>query len=202
MRYRPRWTLLGLGAIVVALLFTYPIWRRFLISPASSGAFSGLTSAQQEVFANMSKANRDAAAAAYYAMLTVVPAPTNEQPTPVLPDAQAIKSGDFIQLDAVHLAKGRATLYRSADGSLLLRFDDFSVTNGPDLRVYLSGTQAPQKREDLDLPGVSAFPVGALKGSKGNQQFTIPKELKIANYKSVVIFSESLSAVYSSAPLQ
>jgi hypothetical protein len=202
MRYRPRWTLLGLGAIIVALLFTYPTWRTLLTGRASTGAFALASAAQQEVFANMSKSNREAAASAYVAMLTVVPAPTTEQPTPVLPDAQAIKSGDFIQIDAVHLAKGRATLYRSADGSLLLRFDDFSVTNGPQLRVYLSGTQAPRKRDELDTAGVSAFPVGALKGSLGNQQFTIPKELKIANYKSVVIFSESLSEAYSSAPLQ
>jgi hypothetical protein len=202
MRYRPRWTLLGLGAIVVALLFTFPTWRKFLMGRVSTGAFSNISAAQQEVFASMSKSNRDAAATAYFAMLTVVPAPTSEQPTPALPDAQAIKAGDFIELDAVHLGKGHATLYRSADGSLLLRFDDFRVTNGPDMRIYLSGTQSPRKRDDLDVPGVSAFPVGALKGSLGNQQFTIPKELKIANYKSVVIFSESLSEVYSSAPLQ
>src|SRR5258707_14629284 len=102
MRYRPRWTLLGLGAVVVLLLFTYPIWRNFLVGRPGSVPFQSASDSQRTVFSAMSKDNRDNAATAYVAMLTVVPAPTNEQPTPVLPDAQVILSGDFTELDAVH----------------------------------------------------------------------------------------------------
>src|SRR2546423_6309123 len=106
MRYRPHWTLLGLGAIFVLLLFTYPMWRTLLTGRASTVAFAGASDAQREIFTKMGKDNREAAATAYVAMLTAVPAPTNEQPTPVLPDAQVILSGDFIEIDAVHTAKG------------------------------------------------------------------------------------------------
>ncbi len=132
-------------------------------------------------------------------MLTVVPAPTAEQPTPVLRDAQAIRFGQFSDLDALRLAKGDVTLYRSADGSLLLRFDNFAGTNAPDLGVYLSGNEAPKLATDLDVTGASRFPVGPLKGSKGNQQFNIPKDLQLARYKSVVIYSDSLQLVYAYA---
>src|ERR1700730_16715071 len=118
MHYRQRWSLLMLGALVVAILFPYPTWRKFQTSKAPTVAFAAASEAQREVFAQMSKDNRDAAATAYVAMLTVVPAPTNEQPTPVLPDAQVILSGDFIQIDAVHAAQGKVTLYRRADSSL------------------------------------------------------------------------------------
>ncbi len=202
MSYRPRWVLLGLGAVIVLLLFTYPTWRKFLTGRAAVAAFAAASDAQREVLAATSRANRSVAATAYIAMLTAVPAPTNEQPTPVLPDAQVIRSGEFTQLDALRTAQGTVTLYRSADGSLLLRFDDFTVTNGPDLTVYLCGLPAPKTKDDLGGGGVPEFKVGPLKGSVGNQQYAIPKELPIARYKSAVIYSESLAVIYSTAELQ
>ena len=85
MHYRPRWSLLFLGALVVAVLFAYPTWRKFLVGKTSTVAFPAANEAQRAIFAQLSKDNRDAAATAYVAMLTVVPAPTNEQPTPILP---------------------------------------------------------------------------------------------------------------------
>ncbi len=203
MTYRPRWAMLGLGAVIVLLLFTYPTWRKFLVGRASSAAFAAASDAQKEVLADISKkSGRDAASTAYVAMLTVVPAPTNEQPTPALPDAQVILTGQFSDLDALHTGKGNVTLYRSANGKLLLRFDDFSVTNGPDLHVYLSGAAAPKTKDDLSGGGVPEIDIGALKGSVGNQQFAVPAELKIASYKSVVIYSQALAAIYSTARLQ
>jgi hypothetical protein len=201
MKYRPHWALLGVGAVIVALLFTYPFWRSFLKGRAPVAAFSAATDAQREVLAGMAR-TPGAAATTYMTMLTVVPAPTNEQPTPALPDAQVIGTGEFTELDAIHTAKGSVSLYRSANGDLLLRFDEFSVTNGPDLAVYLSGMAAPKTKEDLGGGGVPEFKVGPLKGSRGNQQYAIPRELTITRYKSVVIYSESLATVYSSAPLQ
>jgi hypothetical protein len=206
MRYRPRWTLLGLGAIVVALLFTYPVWRKLMTGRASAEAFGEASDAQKEVFSKISKdkeIGREAAATIYVSMLTkVVPAPTSEQPTPVLPNAQIIRSGDFTEIDAVRTGKGSVKLYRSADGSLMLRLDDFSVTNGPDLAVYLSSAVAPKTRDELSSGGMPEFRVGPLKGNQGNQQYNIPKELKVANYRSVVIFSDALRVIYSSASLQ
>jgi hypothetical protein len=203
MNYRPRWALLGLGAIVVALLFTYPVWRRFLAGRASAAAFAEANDAQREVFFDISKnSGRDAASTAYVAMLTMVPAPTEEQPTPALPDAQVIRTGQFIELDAVHQAKGKVSLYRSANGKLLLRFDDFGVTNGPGLHVYLSAATAPKTMDEINSGAASYFEVGPLKGSVGNQQYEVPEELRIANYRSVVIYSESLETVYSTAELQ
>jgi hypothetical protein len=201
MKYRPHWALLGVGAIVVALLFTYPTWRKFLPTRGAASGFPAASDAQRQILSQMGK-TPGAAATTYIGMLTVVPAPTNEQPTPVLPDAQIIASAEFGELDAIHTARGSVTLYRSANGDLLLRFDDFAVTNGPDLMVYLCGVAEPKTRDDLGGGGVSEFPVGRLKGSVGNQQFPIPRELTITRYKSVVIYSESLQTIYSYASLQ
>ena len=56
---------------------------------------------------------------------------------------QIIASGSFRDADSFHRGSGTATIYRSADGSGLLRLEDFRVTNGPDLRVLLSPAADP-----------------------------------------------------------
>jgi len=198
----PQWTLLAIGALVVVLLFTFPLWRKVLAPRAGKAAFV-VSDAQQAVFATWKKGYLPGAqATAVGAMQTIVPAPTAEQPTPALPDASAIRSAQFSSLDAVRQSAGTITLYRSADGSLLLRFDDFSVTNAPGLALYLVANPTPQTVDDLDSPNVPHFDVGALKGTLGNQQYVIPKQLPIQNYKSIVVFSEGLQLIYASATLQ
>jgi hypothetical protein len=92
-------------------------------------------------------------------------------------------------------------LFRSADDSLLLRFDNFNCINGPNLQVYLVANPAPLSVLDLDTANVSHFPVGPLKGNVGNQQYQIPKELSIQRYQSVVIFSETLNLIYAVAKI-
>jgi hypothetical protein len=204
MKYRPRWSLLSIGAVIILLLFTYPTWRRFFIGRASQGLYPGASDAQQEALRQISKDMKNIpgiAATLYMAQLTVVPAPTSEQPTPVLPDASPILNGSFKGIDVMRVAKGDVTIYRSANGALLLRFDNFSVTNGLDLQVYLSANPEPTGGFDLDQPGVSRFPAGVLKGSDGNQQYDIPKDLNVERYRTVVIFSEALQLIYAIAPL-
>ena len=189
-----------MGAFVVLILFTFPIWRK-VFQGRSSGPYPQASDLQIEALSNIAKAaDKGVAATVYVGMLTSVPAPTAEQATPSLPDAQSVRSGSFVGLDAVRVASGDVTLYRSTDGSLLLRFDKFSVTNGPQLRVYLSASDAPKVAADMDVGGFSKFPVAFLKGTKGNQQYTtIPKELNVARYKSVVIYSDALNLVYAYA---
>ncbi|HSV93879.1 MAG TPA: hypothetical protein VLH81_12425, partial [Desulfobacterales bacterium] len=63
----------------------------------------------------------------------VTAAPTTA-PTP----PPVVRSGNFAGTDDFHFGRGRATLIEATDGTATLRFDDFSVRNGPDLYVYLS----------------------------------------------------------------
>lgn len=198
MKYRPQWALLALGALIVVFLFTYPTWRLLLRGRSQAPAFQLASDDQRDILQKMRK---DLAGTAYVAMLTVVPAPTNEQPTPVLPDAQVIEGGTFAGLNSVQTTAGKVVLYRSADGSLLLRFDEFKTTNAPGLVVYLCGTAEVKAKEDLPK-GALEVKLGPLKGSAGNQQYTtIPKDLPLDRYKSVVIYSDSLELVYGVAPL-
>jgi hypothetical protein len=198
VRHRPRWTLLGLGALIVALLFTFPLWRKVFTGRSQNVLFALADSAQREVLLRMP--DRDAASKAYSAMLTEVPAPTPGQSDSIPTTAREIVTTDFRKLDALHMAEGKVTIYRLIDDSILMRFSPFKVTNGPQLVVILSASEDPRTVNDLSGL-ITRLDLGALKGSTGDQTYVIPKEL-LAHYNSVVIFSEGLQVVYSSAPLK
>ncbi len=206
MKSRPRWLLIALGALVVVALFTYPTWRDALKTwLASRGGistdFANVSAEQRDLLLQMRRTPDANPQAVYQAMLITVPAPTSDAATPDPALAQPIRSGDFITIDPIHTASGHATLYRLNDNSLLLRFDDFTVTNGPGLSVYLSANPAPLTIDDLQT-GKLQLLLGSLKGTSGPQNYTrIPPELDLTRYKSVVIVSDSLKAIYSSAPL-
>lgn len=113
--------------------------------------------------------------------------------------AAELARGEFAGVDAVHRGSGIATVYRGADGELTLRLTDFSVTNGPDLKVWLveAGTEGgvgdPLTRGYLAL--------GPLKGNLGEQNYTIPGGTDIAEYSAVLIWCEQFSVLFASAEL-
>jgi hypothetical protein len=72
----------------------------------------------------------------------------------------AVLQGRFVDADSFHQGSGDATIYQLPDGSQVLRFENFDVTNGPDLHVVLSSHPAPASREDL---GQDYIDLGELK---------------------------------------
>jgi hypothetical protein len=200
MRYRPNWGLLTLGALIVVALFTYPTWRTFIILRSTGQDFSDLNANQQNVLAGIRRTQgANAASTSYHAIKTIIPAPTQDLPTPGSV-SQAVKSGEFIEIDAIHTAKGRATIYRNAaNNSLVLRFDEFTITNGPGLAVYLCVMPTP--KTPAEVKSGDYFRVSTLKGTIGNQNYEIPPELQLGRYRSVVVFSEDLNIIYTSAAL-
>lgn len=199
MRHRPRWALLILGALIVALLFTFPLWRGVFRTGEASVPFALASAEQRRVLQSLP--NAESAATAYAALLTVVPVPTENQPPPVPPEGQPVLRGEFQTLDALHAGQGDVVLYRLPDDSVLLRLENFGVTNAPGLNVYLSGSEAPRTIQELG-GAVPEFLVGALVGNIGPHQFAIPRELRLERYRSVVIVSEGLQSIYSYATLE
>ena len=111
----------------------------------------------------------------------------------------ALKQGMFRDADSFHKGEGSATLYALPDGSHVLRFEDFRVTNGPDLRVLLANHPDPQERNQVTGPGY--VELGKLKGNIGNQNYTLPEGLLPDDYGSVVIYCKPFHVVFSVAPL-
>ena len=127
---------------------------------------------------------------------------TEEQPAApeTQPVAVRLKIGELKDADSFHKGSGQAIIYRGPDGSHLLRLENLSVTNGPDLHVLLSPHPDPQSRDQVKHPGY--VDLGKLKGNKGNQNYEIPAEVDVSIQGSVVIYCKPFSVIFSVAPLQ
>ncbi|MEH6517467.1 MAG: DM13 domain-containing protein [Halioglobus sp.] len=106
--------------------------------------------------------------------------------------------GKFHDADSVHRGSGDALLYQLADGSHLLRLEDFKVTNGPDLAVYLVKHADPSSSDQVTSGFLN---LGKLKGNVGNQNYAIPAGTDLSEFNSAVIWCELFGVLFSTAPL-
>lgn len=197
-------------AVIVALLVTQP-WLYFVTNEVDE-AFPGLNSEQRDAIRNMPEAEKDAlvsmaaenrdmakeVAIAQTGADAVVPQAQQAMPTDMPDDPLVHASGSFIDIDPIHGAVGSATIYELPDGDRVLRFEDFRSKNGPDLHVYLS-TEIPTST--FAGLGNGEVHLGALKGNVGNQNYDIPTEVDLSQYRSVVIYCVPFKVVFSTAAL-
>ena len=121
------------------------------------------------------------------------------QPTPEATGPVMLKVGSFRDQDSFHKGSGQATIYRSPDGAHLLRIEDFKVTNGPDLHIYLSPHPNPTKLDELLTFG--AVDLGTLKGNIGNQNYFIPEDVDVTAQMTVVVYCVPFHVFFSIATL-
>lgn len=197
-------------AVIAALLVTQP-WLYFVTNEVDE-AFPGLSSDQRDAIRNMPEAEKDAlvsmaaenqdmaeeVAIAQTGADAVVPQAQQAMPTDMPDDPLVHASGSFIDIDPIHGAVGSATIYELPDGDRVLRFEDFRSKNGPDLHVYLS-TEIPTST--FAGLGNGEVHLGALKGNVGNQNYDIPTEVDLSQYRSVVIYCVPFKVVFSTAAL-
>jgi hypothetical protein len=105
--------------------------------------------------------------------------------------ASIVVQGGFTGQDAVHQGEGGATVYSLPDGTNVLRFEDFRVTNGPDLHVLVSPDGSVSSATDL----------GELKGNVGNQNYELPADLDPASLTTVIIYCDPFRVIFSTAEL-
>ena len=109
-----------------------------------------------------------------------------------------VAQGSFVTIDPVHGAEGTATIFTLMDGNQIVRFEDFSSTNGPELHVYLTeGTDA----NIFASLGDNALDLGLLKGNMGNQNYFIPEGTDVSAFTTVVIYCQPFGVVFSVADL-
>ncbi|HNP87378.1 MAG TPA: DM13 domain-containing protein, partial [Kouleothrix sp.] len=116
-------------------------------------------------------------------------------------EPMALLQGDLVSGSTPgHHTSGTATIYQLENKSQVLRLQDFSTTNGPDLFVVLSANTNP------DADGIGAegsyLQLAALKGNKGNQNYDVPAATDGKSYKSVVIWCRTFNVVFGYATLQ
>jgi len=112
--------------------------------------------------------------------------PTKETETGI----EIVGEGSFIGLEG-HNAKGTTKLLKADEKYFVRLEDDFEVTNGPDLFVFLGkdGKYDPSAE------------VGRLKGNVGGQNYNIPDNIDIGKYNEVWIWCKAFSVDFAKAPL-
>lgn len=109
----------------------------------------------------------------------------------------ANSTGSFRGADDFHEGSGIATIYELEDGSRVLRFEDFEVTNGPDLRVLLIPHENPQSADEI----TGYLELAPLKGNVGSQNYEIPDDVDLGRYGSIVIYCKPFHVLFAVAPL-
>ena len=102
----------------------------------------------------------------------------------------------------LHETRGRATIYKAADGTMSLRLTDFSTSNGPDVHVVLATETDPGLKGNVPGQALKSIEVGALKGNEGDQEYRLPANVDLARYDMVAIYCERFRAVFGTAKLE
>ena len=104
--------------------------------------------------------------------------------------ATLIKEGDFTGTPG-HAVSGSAKIYDD-NGKHVVQLENFSSTNGPDLKVYIS----------KDQNATEYISLGALKSTMGLQSYDISGMPDYEEYKFVLIWCEDFSVLFGKAELQ
>jgi hypothetical protein len=86
---------------------------------------------------------------------------------------------------------GVAQIYDD-NGKKVLLLNNFSSSNGPDLKVYLSTTTS----------ATSFVNLGMLKSTSGKQTYTIPDQTNIDEFKFALIWCQQFSVLFGKSETQ
>jgi hypothetical protein len=106
--------------------------------------------------------------------------------------AHAVRAGTWASADDFHYTIGDALLIEAEPGKYTLRFENFSVRNGPDVFVLLSKTN-DYSGETLNL--------GSLKGTDGAFNYEVPAGTDVSQYKSAIIWCRQFDVLFGHAEL-
>jgi hypothetical protein len=96
--------------------------------------------------------------------------------------------------------EGTAKIYELADGSRLIRLEDFFVSLNSDLELRLSQLADPKSTE---AAANAPFKVVApLKATVGTMNYPVPKDIDVSQYSSIVIWCEITRNAYAAATIQ
>ena len=123
------------------------------------------------------------------------PPATADAPPPAASEPVLLGAGQFVGL-AGHSGTGDAGLFENPDGSLVLRFENFDIENGPDLEVYL----VPGADQTSLADG--SIHLGALEGNIGDQNYELPPETVLApGPHTALVWCEAFSVEFVGATI-
>jgi len=112
--------------------------------------------------------------------------------------SQPLVSGQFYSI--LHPTAGTATIYQLGDGSRVLRFTNFSTSNGPDVHVYMVASDDAKDVATVQQAGF--IDLGVIKGNLGDQNYTLGNDFDLAKYRAVSIWCKRFSVNFGAAALR
>ncbi|RZS29478.1 electron transfer DM13 [Herbihabitans rhizosphaerae] len=189
LRKKVVWALLIVGAIGAAVgLWAFQPWKIWTRSTADDA-----------LPAEVAALDVTTTAAAPPPAGAPLPGPTSV-PTTVSPPPSGpavLAGGDFVSGE--HDTKGRARVLRLSDGSRVLRLENFSTSDGPDVHVWLSDAASGGPWGAYD--DGRYVRLGKMKATDGNQNYSIPADANIQGLRSVVIWCDRFNVAFGSAAL-
>jgi hypothetical protein len=92
---------------------------------------------------------------------------------------------------------GTVKVYEQPDGGHVLRLEDLSTSNGPDVKVVLSEKPVGELAE----LGSGYLTLATLKGNTGSSNYPITADVDLSRYKSAVIWCKRFDAVFAAVAL-
>jgi hypothetical protein len=216
---RFRLLVIGFGALLVALTFTFPLWIDFLTPGEDTLVYPELDDEQRALFLALPpdrQADYLAIRAAnpqlaYQMVLSALAepsvAPIEQQGNPNYQGQRAIYTGEFTGISPSRSAEGTMTIYELPDGSRYLWLENFSVIGGPGLRLFLTPSDQTtldeldeEENEELALTRDDLL-LDPLRYTTGNHEYDIPREADLNDYNSLMIFSTELNLLWALAEL-
>ncbi len=96
--------------------------------------------------------------------------------------------------------QGTAKIYELANGSRLIRLEDFFVSINSDLELRLSEGPNPKTTDDAVKAPFKV--VAPLKATVGTMNYEVPKDIDVSKYKSIVIWCEITRNAYAAANIE
>ena len=125
-------------------------------------------------------------------------APTEEPTaTPETKPAEPVilATGEFQGRDDAHQGSGTAQIVQEGERRVL-RLQNFSSTEGPDLYVYLV-----ENPDTFDADAIGEYlDLGLLKATTGDQEYEIPAGADLSKYGGVQVYCLSFRFIFSNAP--
>lgn len=103
--------------------------------------------------------------------------------------------------DPVHYGQGNASVFRDQTGAALVHLEgDFKVGPGPKLHIYL--VDHAEVRTADHVKNSTWVDLGQLRAFEGSQNYAVPADVDLADYKSIVIWCETFGVLISPATIE
>jgi hypothetical protein len=114
-------------------------------------------------------------------------------------DGNVLATGTFHGV--AHKTSGRATVYHGSQGNVL-RLTHFKTSDGPNTHVLLIAAADAKDDENIFGEKLDHLDLGPLKGTEGDQNYTLPANVDLSKYKSVAVYCERFNVTFGAAPLE